>query len=136
VKLVKEVEVTVIITATFAANLPANNKVNASIILDPALPTVSQLTIPMKEAWVVQDLFVSASQTPDAILEFFKNLTEGLFRSAPVNGLIVTNAARPIPAPVTYEGADIMTIVAQNLAAIGASAQTVTAYAKIRRFIA
>jgi len=34
-----------------------------------------------------------------------------------------------------YKGNDILTIIAQNLAAVGASAQTITAYAKIRRFV-
>jgi len=132
---VRQVEVTVVISATFAANLPANNKVFATVQLDPAIAAQSQLNIPATEAWVIEDLFVAASQTPDAILEFVRNLTESKLRSAPINGMIVTNVARPVPKPVVYKGNDILTIIAQNLAAIGASAQTVTTYAKIRRFI-
>jgi len=132
---VRQVEVTVVISATFAANLPANNKVFATVQLDPAIAAVAQLNIPATEAWVIEDLFVAAAQTPDAILEFVRNLTESKLRSAPVNGMIVTNVARPVPKPIVYKGNDILTIIAQNLAAIGAAAQTVTAYAKIRRFI-
>jgi len=129
-----EVERTIVITATFPANLPANQRVYATMQVDPALPATGQLQVPVNEAWVLEDLFVSTSQTPDTILEFFKNLTESVFRSAPINGLIVTNPARPIPKPVVFEGASIITVTAQNLAAIGASAATVTAYAKFRMF--
>jgi len=131
---IREVELTAIISATFPANLPANNKVTASIQVDPSIPAVSMLTIPVAEVWVVEDVFVSASQTPDTILEFLRNLTESAYRSAPVNGLVVTNAARPIPSPIMFKGADIVTVVAQNLAAIGTAAATITAYLKIRKF--
>jgi hypothetical protein len=132
---VREIEQTVIITATFPANLPANNKVYASILLDPALSPVSQLTIPANEAWVLEDLFVSASQAVDAILEFTKNLTEVVFKSSPVNSLLVSNPSRPRPSPVLYEPQTILMISAQNLSAIGASAVTITVYAKFRRFV-
>ena len=133
--MVKQVELTVVVTATFPANLPANNKVFARISVDPAIEPVSQLTIPATEAWVLEDIFVAATQTPDTILEFMRNLVESKMRTAPINGLIVTNPARPIPKPVMWEGNDILSIVAQNLAAIGTSPATITAYAKFRRFI-
>ncbi|MEM1525127.1 MAG: hypothetical protein QW618_03185 [Nitrososphaerales archaeon] len=131
----KVVETTAVITATFPANLPANNKVYANIQLDPALAAATQVTVPVNEAWVIEDLYVSTSQTPDAILEFVKNLTDVKLRSAPINGCLVTNVARPKITPVMFGGADILTIVAQNLAAIGASAATITAFIKIKRFI-
>jgi len=131
---IREVELTAVISATFAVNLPANNKVVATIQLDPSIPAVSQLTVPVDETWVVEDLFVAAAQTPDSILEFLKNLTQSAYRSAPINGMVVTNVARPVPTPFMFEGASMITIVAQNLAAIGASALTITAYAKIRKF--
>ncbi|MEM2197258.1 MAG: hypothetical protein QW290_09285 [Sulfolobales archaeon] len=131
---IREVETTFTITATFPANLPANNKVYASIQVDPAIVAEARVTVPADEAWVVEDLYVMASQPVDAILEFFKNLTLSMYKSAPINGLVVTNVARPIPTPFIYEGASMMTIQATNLAAIGASAVTITAYAKVRRF--
>ena len=131
---VKRTEITATITATFPATLPANQKVFATITLDPALGAVSQQQVPVKEVWVVEDIYVTATQTPDAILEFVKNLVDSMFRTAPVNALIVTNPSRPVIKPVMYKGADIMTIVAQNLAVIGAAAETVTAYAKFVRF--
>lgn len=131
---IREVEVTAVITATFAANLPANNKVVASIQLDPSIPAVNMLQVPVTETWALEDIFVAASQTPDTIIEFVRNLTQSALRSPPVNGLIVTNPARPIPSPVIFNGADIITIAAQNLAAIGTVAATVTIYAKLRKF--
>jgi hypothetical protein len=132
---VKTLEQTVIIQATFPANLPANNKVFATMLLDPALGATSQVTIPANEVWVLDDLFVSASQAVDAILEFQRNLSEVAFKSSPVNSLIVTNPARPRPAKTLWKGNDILTIAAQNLANIGSSATTITVYAKIKRFI-
>jgi len=132
---VKTLEQTVIIQATFPANLPANNKVFATILLDPALGATSQVTIPANEVWVLDDLFVSASQGVDAILEFQRNLTEVTFKSAPINSLLVSNPSRPRPAKTLWKGNDILTISAMNLGAIGASATTITAYAKVKRFI-
>ena len=133
--MVKRVEITVTISATFAASLPANQKVYATITLDPALGAVSQQQVPVKQAWVVEDIYVIATQTPDAIIEFVKNLTESMFKTAPVNALIVTNPSRPVIKPVMYRGAEIITVVAQNLAAISTDAETVTAYAKIVTFM-
>ena len=132
---VKRVEMTVTVTATFPALLPANQKIYATITLDPALGAVSQQQVPVKEAWVVEDIYVIATQPPDAILEFVKNLTESMFKTAPVNALIVTNPSRPVIKPVMYRGAEIITVVAQNLAAAGTAAETVTAYAKIVTFM-
>jgi len=132
---VRQVEVTAVVSVTFPANLPANNKVYATIQLDPAIAALSQLNIPATEAWVIEDIFVAASQTPDTILEFVRNLTESKLRSPPINGMLVTNVARPVPKPIVYKGNDIMTVIGQNLAAIGTAAATVTAYAKLRRFI-
>jgi hypothetical protein len=132
---VKTLEQTVVIQATFPANLPANNKVYATILLDPALGATSQVTIPANEVWVLDDLFVSASQSVDAILEFQRNLSEVAFKSAPVNSLLVSNPSRPRPAKTLWKGNDILTIAAQNLSAIGSSATTITTYAKIKRFI-
>ena len=131
---VKRTEITPIISCTFPALLPANQKMYATITLDPALGAVSQQQVPVKEVWVVEDIYVIATQTPDAILEFVKNLTESMFKTAPVNALIVTNPSRPVIKPVMYKGADIATIVAQNLTVIGATDETITAYAKIVRF--
>lgn len=133
--MVRELQTSAIVSATFAANLPANNKVYGTITLDPAIAAVAQLQVPVTESWVVEDLFVAAAQTPDAILELKRNLVASLLKSAPINGCLVTNVARPVPTPVQLKGADILTIEAQNLAAIGASAQTVTVYLMLRRFV-
>jgi len=131
---VKRVEVTVTVAATFPANLPANQKIYATITLDPALGAVSQQQVPVKEVWVVEDVYVVATQTPNGILEFVKNLTETMFKTAPVNALIVTNPSRPVIKPAMYRGADIITIIAQNITAIGAAPETLTAYGKIVTF--
>jgi len=132
---VREIESTFIIQASFAANLPANNKVAATVLLDPALGAQSVVTIPASEAWVLIDLFVSSSQSVDAILEFKKNLTQSVLKTSPVNTLLVSNPSRPVPAPILYEPQSLMTIEATNLSAIGASPVTITVYAKFKRFV-
>ena len=129
-----EVEHTVIITATFPANLPANQKVPAQIVLDPGLGAVNVQPVPSTEAWVVEDIFVVSSQAVDAILTFYKNLSEVAFKTAPINTLLVSNPSRPRITPFLYEPNSLITIDAQNLAAIGTSAVTITVYAKLRRF--
>jgi len=133
---IRQVEQTAILQVVLKANTPANSQVFTNIILEPGLGAVQQLQIPPNEAWVLEDLFVRDSPTVDVILTFRKNLTEDVMKTAPLSALLVTNPARPRISKQVYEGNSIMTIVAQNLAAVGASDVTVTAFLKIRRFIA
>ena len=129
-----EMESVVIITATFQANLPANSLINAKIQFDPALDPQTEVRVPISEAWVIDDVFVSSSQSVDAILQFEKNYGETVARTPPINSMIVSNPSRPMIKPAVYGPGEILTIKAQNLAAIGSSAVTITVYAKIKRF--
>jgi len=133
---IKQMEHTAIVQVTFKANSPANSQVYASVMLDPALGAVQQFQIPPNEAWVLEDLFVTSAPGVDAILTFRKNISEDVAKTPPLSTLTVTNPARPRMDKLLYEGNTILTIVAQNLSAVGASDVTVTAYLKIRRFIA
>jgi len=133
---IKQMEHTAIVQVTFKANSPANSQVYASVMLDPALGAVQQFQIPPNEAWVLEDLFVTSAPGVDAILTFRKNISEDVAKTPPLSTLTVTNPARPRMDKLLYEGNTILTIVAQNLSAVGTSDVTVTAYLKIRRFIA
>jgi len=133
---IKQMEHTAIVQVTFKANSPANSQVYASVMLDPALGAVQQFQIPPNEAWVLEDLFVTSAPGVDAILTFRKNISEDVAKTPPLSTLTVTNPARPRMDKLLYEGSTILTIVAQNLSAVGSSDVTVTAYLKIRRFIA
>jgi hypothetical protein len=128
-------EITAIVTATFPASLPANQKVAASMQLDPQLGTVTQQQVPINESWVIDDVYVSASQTPDAILEFKKNLYTSLVRTNPINTLLVSNPSRPKIAKKVLGKGDILTIEAQNLAAVGTAGATITVYVTLVRFM-
>jgi len=128
-------EITAIVTATFPANLPANQKVAASMQLDPQLGTVTQQQVPINESWVIDDVYVSASQTPDAILDFKKNLYTSLVRTNPINTLLVSNPSRPKIAKKVLGKGDILTIEAQNLAAVGTAGATITVYVTLVRFM-
>lgn len=132
---VREVEVTAVVSVTFAATLPANNKTVASITLDPAYPAVNLLQVPIDESWVIEDVYYGpAAPVEEAIFEFLKNLITLLFRTPPTSAIRVDNVARPKVAPVILNSADILSIVGQNTTVIGAAAVTETAYLKIRRF--
>jgi len=131
---VRQVEVNAVVAFTFAANLPANNKVVGTIQLDPAYPTASTVNVPADESWVLEDIYVSAAPATDVILEALRNLLQSVFRSPPLSACIATNPARPIPKPVMFGGNDILSFVGQNLTAIGASPVTISCYVKLRRF--
>lgn len=131
---VEKIKHTIVLTVTFPANLPANQKTPVSMQLDPALGTVTQQQVPLGEAWVTDDFYISAAQATDAIFTFLKNLLDKLHISSPLNGNVVTNVARPKMAKKVLKGGDILTIEAQNLTAIGAAAVTDTAYLDIVRF--
>lgn len=131
---IREVDITAVVTATFPANLPANQKVAANIQLDPSMAAAAVLPVPSDEAWVVEDIYVTASQTPNAILEFKKNLTQVMHRTGAINGYVVTNPARPVTMPFIYEGSALITVEAQNLEAVGASPATITVFVKIKKF--
>jgi hypothetical protein len=133
---VRQVEQTAILQVNLKANTPANSVQYASVLLDPALGAVQQFQIPPNEAWVLEDLYVKDAPAVDVILTFRKNLTEDVMKTAPLSALVVSNPARPKISKQVYEGNTILTIVAQNLSAVGGSDVTVTAFLKIRRFIA
>lgn len=133
---IKQVEQTVIIDVTYDANTPINSQVYAKVLLDPALGAVQAFQIPPNEAWVLEDLYVTSAPAVETVLTFKKNLTEDVFKSAPLSALQVNNPARPKMSKQVYEGNTVLTIVGQNLQAVGASSVTVRAYLKVRRFIA
>jgi hypothetical protein len=102
--------------------------------MDPTITGVSMLTVPVNEAWLLEDLFVSATNAIDGIAEFKKNLTQSAYRSPNLNGMLITNVSRPIPSPIMYEGASILTVAYTNLTANGTASTSITFMAKFRRF--
>jgi hypothetical protein len=133
---VEQYEQGVIVQVTVPANQPANSLLTASIILDPQLGGVNLVTIPQNEAWVIDDVYVTASQSIDAILVFKKGLKEEVARTPPINSLLVSNPSRPRIKPILYRANEMLSINAINLQAGGSSATILTVHAKVRRFVA
>jgi len=131
---IREIEETWIITATFPANLSANNVVPAGITLEPGSAALNIVQVPAVEAWVIEDLYITGAPSVDAILEFKRNATQIAFKTSPISTLLVSNPSRPEITPFIYEGTDQLSISARNLANVDASAATITVYAKVRRF--
>jgi hypothetical protein len=131
---IRQLEMTFILTITLAASLSINSQTYASIQMNPALSGVNMLNVPADEAWVLEDLYVTASQSIDGMILFFINQSTIAFQSGNINGLVVTNVARPIPKPFRYGGNAIITVAFINLAAVGTAGATDTVYAKFTRF--
>jgi len=129
------VETTVVLTATIPAGLPANQKVVGELQLDPALGAQTQLQVPQTESWVIEDLYVSAEQGIDCIVELKKNLRDTIGRTAPINSLLISNPSRPRIKPVMLARGDILTVEVQNLTAGGESDTDITTYLKLVRFV-
>ena len=131
---IRQLEQTFILTVTLAASLAANNQTQVQFQMNPAISAVSQLNVPADKSWLLEDLYITTAQTPDGILVFYKNSTLIAFSSGNINGLVVTNVARPIPTPFNYGGNAIISATFVNLAAVGSAGATVTVLAKFRRF--
>ena len=133
---VERYEHVVVLRIRVPANQPANSFLPVDMVFDPQLPAVQQQTVPSNEAWVIDDVYVTASQSIDAILVFMKGLKEEMARTSPINSLLVSNPSRPRMAPLLYNGTEILSINAINLQAGGTSDTILTAYMKLVRFVA
>ena len=134
---IRQLEHTYILTVTMpTAGLAANNVTSVQWQMNPQVAAIPFLNVPAAESWLLEDLYVTAAQTYDGILQFYKNMTQIAFNSGNINGLVVTNVARPIPTPFLYQGNDIMTAFFINTGVVPSSgtAYVVTVYAKFRRF--
>ena len=133
----RQVEHTFILTVTLpTAGLAANNQTAVQFQGDPTIAAVPAQSVPAAESWILEDLYVSSSQTNDGLLVFYRNGLQIAYRSGNINGLVVTNTARPIPTPFMYQGNDIITAVFINTSAVATSASSAvnTIFAKFRRF--
>jgi len=133
---VRRVPATLTCTATFAANLPANSVVPVNMTLDPLVGAQTVLQVPQNESWVIEDVYIISSQTPNAIVEMYKNDLEKEIVTDPINTLLVSNPTRPRYPKKVYGPFSRLTMRAINLAAIGTDAATITFYVKIMRFAA
>jgi hypothetical protein len=132
---VEKVENTLTCTATFDANLPANSVKPVNMTLDPLVGAQSVLQVPMNESWVIEDIYVTGSQTPDAIVEIYRNDLDVVAKTDPINTLLVSNPSRPRYGKKVYGPNDRLSMRAINLAAIGTAAATITFYVKLVRFV-
>jgi hypothetical protein len=130
--------VTVTCSVTFDANLPANSVKNVSLTLDPLTGPQAVLTVPKGEAWVVDDVFIKATDDVgvEAIVTLIKNDRQEVSRFGPLSTLLVSNPSRPPmpkPKPVFREG-ERLSMRGINLADVGDSAATDTFYMRLAIF--
>lgn len=134
---IRQLEQTFILTVTMpTAGLAANNVTAVQFQVNPQIAAVPMLSIPADESWLLEDLYVTAAQTYDGIITFYTNGIQIAFASGNINGLVVTNTARPIPTPFRYGPNAILTAQFTNTGVVPSSgtAYVVTIYAKFRRF--
>lgn len=131
---VEKITSTLICQATFDANLPANSVKSVNMTIDPLVGAKTTLTVPKSESWVIEDIYVSATQDVDCVVKIIKNDTDEVLRTDPINTLLVSNPSRPRYPKKVFGPFDTLSMQAINLSAIGASAVTVTFYVKLVRF--
>jgi hypothetical protein len=128
------VEKTFVLQATVPANLPANSTVAMNITIDPQAGSKTEYDVPITESWVLDDLYITSSQSPDGVIKFKRNRDEVVGQSAPVNTLLVSNPSRPSIGKKVWGPTQILSADYITLAAQGSSATTVTVYAKFKIF--
>jgi len=95
--------------ALLSINIPAGTAagtplpVSMSITLGQNNLSGSALTIPATQAWIVADIYTSASPYIDGAIQIYKNGVKLLETTPNLSALAVTNPARiPIPIAVKY----------------------------------
>jgi hypothetical protein len=123
------VEKTLIATVTVAANTPANMRQTVSFG-EAGKPSVTRATIPKGRVWVIKDVFIKASGDVgvDGSAIFVKDEVQDVAKTAPLSTLLVSNPSRPTIAKLMYDEQSTLTIDYVNIAAVGASAASVTFY--------
>lgn len=124
-------ERTFILQATIPANAPANTIVPVSITVDPIEGPKNTQQVPQQQSWVVSDIYVTGSPAVDGIITLFKNRDIIVGATAPISTTLVTNPSRTTISKKVYGPTEVMSATYTTLAANGATAATVTAYAKV-----
>lgn len=127
------------LTATVIANAVVNTQALMSIATSPEVSTVTTLTIPSGQTWIVTDLYILASAsagTSDPVLRFVKNQTNIVGQTTPLSALLVTNNSRPILTPkLGFEGTSQMQVYFITTIVNDATADSLVAYAPLDKRI-
>jgi len=126
-------ELTAICSVTLAANLPANSTTPVDITIDPIRGAVQEHTVPADRDWEVVDIYQITAPTTDGVIQIIKNGEEVLAQTAPLSALDVSNPTRPMIAPQRFPAQSKLSMNYINLTAVGAAAETVTFYARIKQ---
>ena len=129
-----EREIILTLTASISANSPSGTTVAMTIKYDPKLAGKDSIQVPNDEAWVIEDVYVDSSQTPNGHITFKRSLKEILGVTPPINSLLVSNPSRPFVAPMLLKPGDVLTAEFTTLASVGTGGASVTVYAKVKVF--
>jgi len=126
-------EFVAICEVTFDANLPANSSKVVNITIDPTIGAKTEHPVPSDRDWIITDIYVTGSQSVDAIVQIIKNGEKVETQTDPINTLLVSNPSRPRIPVTKFEAGSRLSMKAINLAAIGTAAVTDKFYAKIKQ---
>lgn len=127
------------LTATVVANAVVNTQALVSIATSPEVSTVTTLTVPAGQTWVINDLYIIASAdygTSNPVFRFVKNQTNIVGQTPPLSALLVTNNSRPILTPkLGFEGTSQLQVYYITTVLNDATADSIIAYAPLDKRI-
>lgn len=100
------------VSCTIPNGAPAKYEAICSFAVDPRMSASEEYQLPSKNKIIVNDLYVTGSQSINGTAIFYKNGVN-VTSVGDINSLLVSNPQRPRPlaqAPVEYDEFDIMKI--------------------------
>ena len=123
-------------TAAPAALAAVGTIDTVTIKTDPTVSGVTELQIPLTEAWVLTDCYVTSTGgygTTQPMINFDKNRGRSMGTTPSLLAMLVTSNTRPrfAPAPIGFEGGSILRMFTISTIVNGTAADTVTFYVAV-----
>lgn len=123
------------LTSTVAASAAVNTTQLVNIATSPEVSTVTTLTIPSGQTWIITDLYILASGdagTSDPQFRFVKNQTGIVGQTNNLSALLVSNNSRPKLEPkLGFEGTSQLQVYLITTVANDAAADSIKAFAPV-----
>ena len=121
------------VSFSIAASAPAGTSATGSITRVAGQPAQNVLTVPTDELWEIKDFYITATQTPDALIQPVVNSNIQPFQPD-LNSLLISNQNKiKLDIPIVLKPGSLFYINAITLAANGSSAVTLTLYIQVVR---
>ncbi len=134
---VPNVELSWILRFSIAGSAPAYSTVPGQILNASTGTTSPNYTVPKGRVLVIDDVFVTASQSVDGKLVIKKNNITNVAETVDINSLLVSNPSRPKISPLVFNEGDEVSFELKTIQANSStSAVTDTVLVKYRLMIA